>query len=407
MVGRRVVMAQLFHIQTVTVPFQPYGADIWDISLSVNGGAMTLSVFAGDNASARLVNFDVSGTLNYTDQNFLGATTDGFISADYGSITLNLSAMRLGAVLDVLPGEMRDATTLTSLNSGAVNDMVSLLATSIGGNSFVISSRPDAPGIALFQQMTDGTLNAITPTPDTSVGKISDLATFNAYGSVWIVAASSDQDNVQSFSQDASGSLSAAASFGAVDGLGINTPTALSPVYLNGQPYVVLASADTGSLSVLRLEADGSFSVADHVLDDLNTRFDDTSVVQTVTVGDAVFVLAAGSDDGFTLFRLRPDGKLFQLESYADTAATTLNNVSAAALEVDGSTLRIFLSSATETGISHFSYGLSALGTTFIGARGGVSLTGTALDDMILGGAGDDSLAGGAGPDIIIDGAGS
>ncbi len=122
-------MTQLFHVETVTAPFLPYGADILDISLTIDVSGMSLSAFAGSNTSARLVDFAISGTANFLSQSFLGAATDGFESADYGTVTLNLSVSRLSEALNVSPGEMQDATYLTSLNSGQANDMVALIGT--------------------------------------------------------------------------------------------------------------------------------------------------------------------------------------------------------------------------------------------------------------------------------------
>ena len=75
--------------------------------------------------------FTISGTANFLSQSFLGATTDGFESADYGTVTLNLSVSRLSEALDISPGEMQDATYLTSLNSGQANDMVALIGTDL------------------------------------------------------------------------------------------------------------------------------------------------------------------------------------------------------------------------------------------------------------------------------------
>ncbi len=202
-----VPMTQLFHVETVSAPFLPYGADILDLSLSYGAGSMTLTAFAGSNSSARLVNFDISDTANFLNQSFLGASTDGFESADYSTVTLSLSVTRLTKALTVSPCEMQDATYLTSLNSGQANDMVALIGTSIGGATYMISSRPDEAGLAIFQQMSDGSLNAITPAPDASVGQISDLATVTAYGSTWILGASLATDSVESYTQDASGVL--------------------------------------------------------------------------------------------------------------------------------------------------------------------------------------------------------
>ncbi len=167
-----------------------------------------------------------------------------------------------------------------------------------------------------------------------------------------------------------------------------------------------MASADSQSLSVLRLEADGSFSATDHVLDDLDTRFANPSVVETIQTADATYALAAGSDDGFTLFQILKDGTLAHLASVADTAGVTLDNVEAAELIEDGGLLRLFIASQTETGLTHFTYDISTVGSQLGGSALADTITGTAGDDVILAGGGDDIIDGAGGNDRLVDGSG-
>ena len=400
-------MAALTFVETLTAPFQPYGADVLELSLATGANGLQLTAFAGYGASARVMNFDVSASATFTGQNFLGAGTDGFVAADFGSALLQLSASRLSASLNVAPGDIADATDLTHLNSGQAVDQVAALGVDMGASSYLVSSIPNGAGLSAFQLQGDGSLVQITPPPDPAVGQLSDLASVTAYGQTWILGSSLATDTMESYSIDSAGAMTPHGSFGAPDGLGVNLPTDIAPVFLEGQPYVAMVSAGTSSLSILRLEADGSFTPVDHVLDDLNSRFSDATLVETATVGNATFILTAGSDDGFSLFRLRPDGKLHLLASMPDSANTSLNNVSAAAMAADGNNLQIFLTSATETGMSQFSYDLSTLGNTFTGSSSDDVIIASALDDIVLGGAGADTLMGGAGNDIIVDGAGS
>ncbi len=400
-------MGNLTFLGTVEGPFQPYGADILGLDYSSGAGGPALRAFAGYGIDARLVDFDVSDTISSTGQSFLGASPADFVSLQYGAVDLDLSVVLLDDVLDVSAGAPAAASWLSALNSGQAGDTVAAVGIEIGGARHVVTSWPNGPGLVSFRQAADGSMVAISPAPDAAVGAVSDLAALTAYGQTWVLASSSDGDSVSSYLIDGAGALSSVASFGAADGLGVNTPTRIETVMLEGQPHVIVASAGTSSLSVLRLEANGSFTAIDHVLDDLNTRFADTTVLETVTIGDTTFLLAAGSDDGFTLFRLRPDGKLFQIATVADTAGATLDNVSAAALGADGADLRLFLASSTETGISQFSLDISTLGATLTGTSADDALTGSALDDLLLGYGGDDTLNGGDGDDIIVDGAGA
>ncbi len=399
-------MAALSHIETITNPFLAYGADVHDLSWASGPGGATLTAYAGYGNSARLMSFDVSGAASFTGQSFLGAASDGFSTLNYGTTSLYLSNARLAEVQAPPAGAMSDALDLTSLNSGQVADQVSLVEVEGSGGSYLISSLPTGDGLASLSAQ-GGSYTITSQITDPAVGALSDLASFDAYGSSWIVGSALGADTLESHTISSSGQLTHLGSFGAPDGLGINTPTDIAPLMLQGQPYMIVASAGSNSLSVLRLEADGSFTPVDHVLDDLNTRFESPILVETATYNGISFVLAAGADDGFSLFRLRADGKLHQLASVADTAGTTLNNISAATIGLNGTALDIFLTSSNEAGMSRYQLDLSSLGSDIVGTSGDDSLTGSQGDDLLLAGDGNDTLNGGAGADILVDGAGN
>jgi Ca2+-binding RTX toxin-like protein len=61
---------------------------------------------------------------------------------------------------------------------------------------------------------------------------------------------------------------------------------------------------------VIALGADGSMQVADHVIDTLDTRFQGVQALATAQIGDRVFVIAGGGDDGLTVMVLTPEGRL-------------------------------------------------------------------------------------------------
>lgn len=400
------LVAKIIHTETIYGPLLLYGADIHDLTITNGSDDLELTVFAGELRSARNVEFDVSGNASFQTQHFIGPGSDGFLSADFGSLTLNLSASRVGNILTTALGEASTATILTSQNNGQASDTVSVVGVTTTTSTFMVSTRPNESGLATFERQTDGSLSLVTPAPDPTIGQISDIVTVTAYGETWIIGTSLTNDSVESLTLNDAGALTYRDGFGAADGLGVNAPVSLKTFTLDGQPYVVFGSSDTASLSVLRLEANGSFTAIDHVLDDLTTRFDNTTLIETYQMGENVFIIATGSDDGFSLFQVRPDGKLTLLETVVDSSNITLDNVSAMAMAQDGSDLRIFIASNTEAGLSNFSFDLSNLGNNFVGSSGSDTIVGSAKDDIILGEDGDDILSGGNGNDIIVDGGG-
>ncbi|MBL4919435.1 calcium-binding protein, partial [Szabonella alba] len=187
---------------------------------------------------------------------------------------------------------------------------------------------------------------------------------------------------------------------GPASGIGFAAPSALKTVRLGEEAYVLLASAGSSSLTVFRLGAEGGLLATDHVTDSLETRFRSVTVLETLTLGDQVFVLAGGADDGLSLLMLLPGGRLIHLAALADTEAMVLGApVALAAGPVAGGGGQIFLASAREAGLTRLA--LDHLpGVLREGGSG--TLAGTAQDDLLIAGNGVTLVRGGAGNDILL-----
>lgn len=198
------------------------------------------------------------------------------------------------------------------------------------------------------------------------------------------------------------GALSPVSGMGADEGLGIQAPTAMQVVELGGQSFVVLAAAGTDSLSVMRLTPTGGLEPTEHLLDNASTLFRDVQALGSVTIGEHAFVVAGGSDNGLTLFRLTPEGRLVFIDTLADTGQTSLHSVSTIRLVAEGGILHVFAGSQNDAGMTHLTVDVSALGQNLRGTTGADRLTGGAGHDLLLGVGADDTLDGGGGDDVLI-----
>ncbi len=228
-------------------------------------------------------------------------------------------------------------------------------------------------------------------------------------GSKLVLSLCSAENRIDTFLRDGdSGQVSALASLGAADGLGISAPTAMELVTLGGETFVIVAASGSSSLTVMRLGADGSLQATDHVIDTGATRFASVQAMTAVTVGDHAFVIAGGGDHGLTLFTLLPDGTLLALDTVADSAATGLHNVSAISAVVVGDALHVFAGSQRDPGTNHFTIPLDQLGARLLGSAGRADVvTGTGGDDILIAMADGDTLIGGGGNDILVAGPGA
>lgn len=191
-------------------------------------------------------------------------------------------------------------------------------------------------------------------------------------------------------------------------GLSVADPTTLNVITAHGATWAVIGSAGTDSLSVVRVGNDGSLTVSDHLLDTLGTRFGGVHALGIAQTGDHVFIVAGGADDGLSLFRLLPDGRLLHVETLPHNIGLGLENVEDIGAAILGKQLQVFVAGDSRGGVSQFSQDISGLGVVMTNTGDTATLVaGTAGDDLLASqGAGTDTLDGGAGDDILVTGPG-
>ncbi len=225
-------------------------------------------------------------------------------------------------------------------------------------------------------------------------------------GNVDYLLASDGLDNcITAFRVLSTGGLQQTGIMGADQGLGIASPTGLETVQAFGQTWLFIGAAGSHSISVLRMTASGGLEATDLVLDTLNTRFGGVQALATAQVGDRVFLLAGGADDGLSLFTLLPDGRLVHVQTVIHDLGSGLMNVEAIDMEIVGTDIQIFVTSGTDGGITQFAIPLDQLGTTqHNSTAGGQMISGGNGADLLASTSGTDTLFGGAGDDILSTG---
>lgn len=225
-------------------------------------------------------------------------------------------------------------------------------------------------------------------------------------GESLLLALSDGTNTLSSYRVASGGQIQFLGRIGVDDGLWIADPSAVKSVSISGESYAIVAASGSNSLTVVRLEANGSLRVVDHVMDGLNTRFAGVSQLETIEIGGKIYIAAAGSDDGVSLFQLLPGGQLLHLDTVADALNTTLHGVSALALFALNGRLELLVASGSEPGITVFSANLGAAGQVLIGGVEDDRLIGGLGSNVLAGGQGHDLLQAGSQGDILMDGAG-
>jgi Ca2+-binding RTX toxin-like protein len=299
----------------------------------------------------------------------------------------------------------------TTFRSDAVwaSNATSILRVDHGAETYVYAAQTDVEGLAAYQISGETSLSfqgAQSIGAGVCGDDIAALTSVSLGGNTFVLVASYGQNMLTSYQVGVDGALLEVDQIGAADGLGVNMVSAVAMLTNASGTFAIVASAGSSSLSVLRVAEDGSLTAVDHVVDDLETRFETVTTLETRVVEGRSYILVGGADDGLSLFTLLPDGRLHHLASIADSAQMTLENVSAVAMAFVAGELQVFAASGVELGLTQLSINLGEVGGTQSGGQQGETMIGSADDDILYGAGGNDIIQGGQGDDILIDGVG-
>ncbi|MFZ1662903.1 MAG: hypothetical protein WAT77_13175, partial [Paracoccaceae bacterium] len=183
-----------------------------------------------------------------------------------------------------------------------------------GGSTFVYLA-PDGNGRPLaFALSGTGALTPIASQPNAaSLPSVSDMAVAQTSAGSFLLAASAAGNSVTSYSIGPNGAITLANQVTDAVGVGMSKPTAVEVLTVGGVTYAVVAGAESSSLSVFRVLPDGRLYPVDHIVDSLTTHFAGATALTSLQIGDRGYVVVGGSDDGFDVLTLLPDGRLIHL----------------------------------------------------------------------------------------------
>ena len=417
--GKGFGVAKLTHVTTHNGAGLDHAIGVTDMTIRHEGGQTYLYTTTGAAGGAMVLEIGAGGQTTLVDQitytpsqlqsgnaqvTMVSDGTATYLVA-HGQLDDELTGHRLMGGENLGAGQALDWE-----GAGAGGQMTTMHTVKVAGKDYVYAANLGMTGVAQYelsssrqmQLRSDHTSQAELPDGIDIV----DFASVEANGKSYLVAATNLHQGVACYQLDDEGNPTLLDIAGAADGIGISNPTAIECLCVADQPFVIVAAGGSSSLTVMKIQPNGSLTPVDHVIDNLNTRFDAVTELDVVEVSGRTYIVAGGGDDGVSIFTILPDGQLVLLDSVADTMSMALQNVAALEVtETDGQ-LRIFAASESEEGLTQLGFDTGNLGDVVTGDAGDNTLTATSADDMMAGGGGDDVLNGGAGNDILNDGSG-
>ena len=353
----------------------------------------------------------------------LVAVYDILGSASSGTLAVRgLTSYGVGGFTYLIPSGRYDNNTtiyrvegdgaLTALSQytnahGAFANLVSTYRVEFSTATYVYSVNAQGGGIGISQINSDGTLGNISFFADSASHYINDVSTMShavLHGQNFMFAGSTFDAGIEAFLVNPDGSLTTTYAMEDSE-IGFFNPSAMAALQIGARAFMVMGATGTDELVVLRVSQGGKMKVVDRLVDTNDTRFEQVSTIKLFQYEGRDLLLAAGSDDGFTILEIDHRGRLHHVTTIADDFDTTLDNLADLEIvELDGR-LFVFAASPTEHGFTQFELFFTTP-QIINGGRNKQTLVGTAGDDVINGYGGRDIIDGGAGNDILIDGRG-
>lgn len=333
----------------------------------INGQTYLLAAAEADGA---LTSFRVE-----TDGSLTQVDVINYSSVSGTKSVVNLQLVEVNGALCVIPaGRYEDSSVMYDINTDGSLSNVGALGTAqtggmiqsfrvdVGGQQYLYTTKSNQSGFTIQKLNTDGSLQTVGVVADTGqvpLGDVSDFASAQVNGQTYLFAVSAFDAGLISYRVNADGTLVETDVVLPGDGAGFSLVQTVETVEIDGTVFVLIGSAGTDSITTYEVNADGSLSETDHLMDTGETRFQDITTMETFEVDGQTYALVAGSDDGVTLVEIAANGEIIVVATLSDDFDTTLENVSDIEVTVSGSEVTAFIASGSENGITTVSIDLS------------------------------------------------
>lgn len=401
-------MLQFSHIGTFA---QTGDAGVVDTALmQTTAGPVLFALSITDSAQIIAYSVAPNGTLTQIDTQALAfdpafspeprlAVTQG----DAGAV-LHLSGMGEAGVTQIALNGSGQMGAVTTSSGGAADSQGFSVQIMAGSTASHCTLDPVTGCLDIWSMDQNGAFDErLSPASGASSGAfLTDVAALPRAGGDFVIAVSAEANALIAWKVEADGSLTQTDSLDPTTNLWVSDPMAVQTVQVDGEDFIIVASAGSSSLTVVHLDASGDMTITDHVLDTLDTRYQQAQVLAVLEDDGRAYVAAAGGDDGVTLFEVLSNGQLLSLGTVADQTNTTLDNIASLEMTLTNGRIDIIATSNTETGITVLSVPVPNTGLRLTDDGGDDTLYGSAGDDIFIDSAGTDTYFGGAGADVFV-----
>lgn len=371
---------------------------------SASGAITQLQLLEGQDLDVLTISWGLAASLSTWAHEGISADVQGqgyMLSVE--SLTGNVMVQQMNASSLAAP------TTLQTV-SGSFVHATQIEMLNIAGQTYLAAAQIGGGGLVIYQVQAGFQLSQVSAVVDTDKSHASDIADLQAVTvgtSTFLISISATENGISSYQINPDGSSQLVDSIGPKSGFWVAGLSAVLPIEVDGQTFLITTASQSNSLAAVRLNERGVFFITDIVTDTRDTRFAGASALDSFEVDGRDFIVVGGTDGGVSLFELLPEGQLFHHQSLAQSLEWNIGAIGEISAVILGNEVQIIVTGAGQGGVAQLVLSLSDFGLRRIGTAAGNQINGGAGDDVLLGMAGNDRLQGGAGEDVLFAGTGA
>jgi hypothetical protein len=252
----------------------------------------------------------------------------------------------------------------------------------VGGTTYVFVAGAADDGVSVFSLGLNGALTNVANVTDggaMNLVGVSGLTTITSNGNTYLVAAGAGDNGLSVFRVGVNGALTNVDNIADGGGLNLGGVSRVASATVGGVPYLFAAGANDDGISVFQVQGNGKLTSVANLSDNGTFELDGVKGLTTAVIGGNTFLFAAGGvDDGVSVFQVGAGGGLTHTSSVTDNATLKLDGASDVATAVVGGVTYLFVTGASDNGVSVFSVNSSGVltNTANVGDTAGLRLAG-------------------------------
>ena len=231
----------------------------------------------------------------------------------------------------------------------------------VDGTTYLFAGGHEDNGISVFSVGNGGNLTNVENVSDTgtlNLDYVAGLTTTEVDGITYLFAAGRGDNGISVFSVGSNGSLTNVENVTDAGDLELEGANSVTTTVIGGATYLFVSGLYDDGISVFSVRNNGSLVNVENVADDGVLKLNGAAEVATAEVGGTHYLFVAGlRDDGVSVFSIGNDGSLTNVENVAENATLELDGARSVTTAEIGGTTYLFVAGLRDSGVSVFSVG--------------------------------------------------